>query len=895
MAQFRFPQVEELPGALNSAVQDENWDWWGGVALVALGAALAAAALPYQTRLAIPPEAAELAPGLKFAAPDEDFWAPPAPWPLASVRAFLADDERVAPPAFAPDEDGWAAPAPWRAALPAALGRADEPDWPSALVWWLDATTLALSDGDPVASWPDQSSQGHTCSQGNPAAQPTYRTAQQNGLPLVRFDGGDVLSAIGSYSYVQPSTLFVVASYEAANLGTTNIIVGGAVGAEHTLRTDASNQPALFAGTALATTETFADGCHLFSAAFAGGASQLWVDGRLVASGDAGAQAAQTFAVGAGADGSLPSRSAIGEVRFYNRLLGSTERQAVEAELRTKWFGALEEPAWIPGPLPVPRPPLVGATSDPSEFAPAPAAVEDEAWIARVGAPAAWISGVPADAGELAPLAVGRPEDEGWPPPRPWPLPVVAAWLADEELPVIPAAAALDESLWIPVPRESPWTAGIGLDVAEFAPGAVGPPAESDWLPPAPWSLAVGRLVPTDEELPVTPTAALDDTAQGVSPLSWPIGIVWAFTADDDLPVAPAALALDESAWLPPPPLRSLLLPTAFLDAAELAPGAVGAPDDELWRAPLPWPAPAPRPLIADDELPVASSAALDDGVWVPAAGPAPGPLAPAWFDAAELAPGAVGPPDADGWRPPPPWSTVQAGIAASVDDEFPAAAALDESAWLPSVLSAPWNATLIADAGELVPLAIGPPADDAWLALPVWSGGAPRMALAADDELPAVLLVLEDGAWTPPACWPLAATAVLARSDDELPTAPRALDDSTWFAPPAVPPARIVPSFAADAEFAPGAVGSPTEDAWAIPVAWPAVAWSASLLFESDGMLLTVVAVALPNIHQVEDPHASRRVPGVTTIHDVEGPGTSRRAPGAAVVRIVPTRDRED
>jgi hypothetical protein len=52
---------------------------------------------------------------------------------------------------------------------------------------------LALADGAPVATWPDQSGNGHNGTQGDANQQPTYRSSgihtSANGSPLVAFDG----------------------------------------------------------------------------------------------------------------------------------------------------------------------------------------------------------------------------------------------------------------------------------------------------------------------------------------------------------------------------------------------------------------------------------------------------------------------------------------------------------------------------------------------------------------------------------------------------------------------------------------------------------------------------------------------------------------------------------
>ncbi len=57
-------------------------------------------------------------------------------------------------------------------------------------VEWLEADTLALSDGDPVGTW--TAIAGNDATQGTAAAKPTWRlTGGPNGLPSVEFDAVD--------------------------------------------------------------------------------------------------------------------------------------------------------------------------------------------------------------------------------------------------------------------------------------------------------------------------------------------------------------------------------------------------------------------------------------------------------------------------------------------------------------------------------------------------------------------------------------------------------------------------------------------------------------------------------------------------------------------------------
>lgn len=61
----------------------------------------------------------------------------------------------------------------------------------SGLILHLDADDLSgtLSDGDPVATWPDQSGLGNDAAQATAANRPVFKTGIINGLPAIRFGG----------------------------------------------------------------------------------------------------------------------------------------------------------------------------------------------------------------------------------------------------------------------------------------------------------------------------------------------------------------------------------------------------------------------------------------------------------------------------------------------------------------------------------------------------------------------------------------------------------------------------------------------------------------------------------------------------------------------------------
>jgi hypothetical protein len=103
----------------------------------------------------------------------------------------------------------------------------------SDLVFWYDASQITgLSDGDPVALWPDLSGNGYDLVQATADKQPLYKTPSPlNGLPYVYFDGvndslytGDVGSV-----YSAPNSFFMVHKLRDASGNNTYIDgIGGA-------------------------------------------------------------------------------------------------------------------------------------------------------------------------------------------------------------------------------------------------------------------------------------------------------------------------------------------------------------------------------------------------------------------------------------------------------------------------------------------------------------------------------------------------------------------------------------------------------------------------------------------------------------------------------------------
>lgn len=72
---------------------------------------------------------------------------------------------------------------------------------------WLDASSLSLSNGDPVDDWSDISGNGNNASQGNNSRKPTFNTNATNGQPGILFDGSDDFLQTSSISALNSQNL----------------------------------------------------------------------------------------------------------------------------------------------------------------------------------------------------------------------------------------------------------------------------------------------------------------------------------------------------------------------------------------------------------------------------------------------------------------------------------------------------------------------------------------------------------------------------------------------------------------------------------------------------------------------------------------------------------------
>jgi hypothetical protein len=99
-------------------------------------------------------------------------------------------------------------------ALSAPEGGVFDPSTLSGLTLWLKADSLALSDGQRIQTWPDESGNGRDFTQGTGGQRPLLKTGILNGMSVVRFDGvnDNIGSSVGWQTFfsVSDATAFVV-------------------------------------------------------------------------------------------------------------------------------------------------------------------------------------------------------------------------------------------------------------------------------------------------------------------------------------------------------------------------------------------------------------------------------------------------------------------------------------------------------------------------------------------------------------------------------------------------------------------------------------------------------------------------------------------------------------
>lgn len=220
---------------------------------------------------------------------------------------------------------------------------------PSA--WW-KADSMAHADGTAIATWPDSSGNARDLTQATGAKQPLFKTAIQNGLPVVRLDGtDDVMRAAGFVPLNANGTaLTVFAVVKTANTTQGHLLSTRQATDGFLMRTNQiSGIWGWFAVGGGSSSDTVTQTvwhvleciCTLTTIGSAG-SMQAGHDGTFIAAtATAPVQTASPQSgidLGAQTNGSSAFMAGdVGEILLYPTALGTTDRQNVEAYLKAKW------------------------------------------------------------------------------------------------------------------------------------------------------------------------------------------------------------------------------------------------------------------------------------------------------------------------------------------------------------------------------------------------------------------------------------------------------------------------------------------------------------------------------------------------------------------------------
>lgn len=208
------------------------------------------------------------------------------------------------------------------------------PDGITGLEFWYDgkdASTFSLNV-NKVIQWDDKSGNARHIPNAVDANRPTWSSV--TGRVTFVAASSTYLQSAAFGPLTQPNTIFIVAKIT-GGLGDTEAIFDGITDpvAFYML----SNSFRINAGTDIQGSATDAnDNIHVGE--FNGASSKYYINGVLEASGNAGASTLQGVTLGSDrTTSSLNSDAEIMEVFGYNKVLSTSDRQALEAYLTSKW------------------------------------------------------------------------------------------------------------------------------------------------------------------------------------------------------------------------------------------------------------------------------------------------------------------------------------------------------------------------------------------------------------------------------------------------------------------------------------------------------------------------------------------------------------------------------
>ncbi|NOT76206.1 MAG: T9SS type A sorting domain-containing protein [Cyclobacteriaceae bacterium] len=206
---------------------------------------------------------------------------------------------------------------------------------------WLraDAGASTGTDGALVSSWLDQSGSASHATQGSVGNQPTFRTAQVNGQPVLRFPGSNFMTCPSGFPINSDYTKIVVA--RVLNVGATGNIISGSSG--HAFYTSSSTFMRLFQSGGIFATSTIPitnNGFDIMTGTFANASrfGLIYMNGAVAGPGGTASttNTDNTLQIGAFASNNFMNGD-VAEAIVYSVLLNTAQRNIVHNYLSSKY------------------------------------------------------------------------------------------------------------------------------------------------------------------------------------------------------------------------------------------------------------------------------------------------------------------------------------------------------------------------------------------------------------------------------------------------------------------------------------------------------------------------------------------------------------------------------
>jgi len=194
------------------------------------------------------------------------------------------------------------------------------------------------ADNDPVGWMSDLSGNGNTVIQATSSAKPSVDANGINSKRCLSFDGGDsiVCAALAGGAETQPNTIIAIGLYgsvAAAHMYDS----GDGTNNRNTLFIPGGVNWGLFAGSTFDTGDAADANLHLHVSLYSGAASQTWLDGDSLGTGDASTSDLAGIQIGREAGNSLPANSKVAVLAVYGADIGATARTNLHTWAQAKW------------------------------------------------------------------------------------------------------------------------------------------------------------------------------------------------------------------------------------------------------------------------------------------------------------------------------------------------------------------------------------------------------------------------------------------------------------------------------------------------------------------------------------------------------------------------------